>query len=544
MHIIGYWSHKDSLPLFEPGTFKSALANIRKPLSIVYNEQLNSLGLAFNGTVTSHRTADSLPLIGALPPLYPEWLGNRSFQETHNTRFAYVGGAMARGIASAEIVISLARAGMIGFFGAAGLPLPRLEKEIDTIKNALDPDGLSWGVNLIHAPSQPGIEEKTVELFLQKGVRRIEASAFMTNSPSIVRFALTGLKQDAEGSIIRKNHVFAKISRPEVARHFLEPAPDAIINDLLSQGLITTEEARLGRQIPVAGDITVESDSGGHTDSRPLGPLFSAIMALSHQINRQYKFAVPSRIGAAGGLGTPQAIAAAFAMGASYVCVGSVHQGCIESGAAPGVKKMLANAGLADIAMTACADMFEMGVKVQVLKRGTMMPQRGNLLYSLYSKYKSLDEIPASDKAQLEKDIFRTSIETIWNDTRSFFEKVEPAQVERAERDPKHKMALVFRWYIGKSSQWPIQGTEERKMDYQIWCGPAMGAFNDWVRGSFLEDVENRNIQQVALNLMEGAARLTRAQQLRTYGVPVPDELFHYQPVNLKISFTQSEVKI
>jgi trans-AT polyketide synthase/acyltransferase/oxidoreductase domain-containing protein len=31
------------------------------------------------------------------------------------------------------------------------------------------------------------------------------------------------------------------------------------------------------------------------------------------------------------------------------------------------------------------------------------------------------------------------------------------------------------------------RGDETRRMDYQIWCGPAMGAFNDWVRGSFLE---------------------------------------------------------
>lgn len=543
---MGYWSRTDSLPSFESNEFKLFISRFREPLSVIYDDNLNSLGLAINGSITSHKTSenDCYELIGTLPALYPEWLGNRSFQETHNVRFAYVGGAMARGIASADIVISLAKIGMLGFFGAAGLSLERLEKEITTIKDELDPLGLSWGTNLIHTPNELAIEEKTVELYLKKGVRRIEASAFMTISPSIVRFALTGLKKDSYGNIVRKNHVFAKISRVEVAKHFLTPPPENILNDLLSKGLITHQEAELGRLIPVAGDITIESDSGGHTDNRPLGPLFSSISESKYQIMKQYKFENPTRLGVAGGLGTPQAIASAFSLGASYVCVGSVHQACIESGVSPAVKKMLSIAGMADIAMTASADMFEMGVKVQVLKRGTMMPQRGNHLYNLYMKYKSIEEIPQSEIIALERDIFRTSIDNIWKDTRAFFEKIEPSQVARADRDPKHKMALIFRWYIGKSSQWPIQGVDDRKIDYQVWCGPAMGSFNDWTRGTFLEDVENRKIQQVALNLMEGAAQITKVQQLRTYGIPIPDDLFHYDPTILKLSSSELHVNV
>ncbi len=74
----------------------------------------------------------------------------------------------------------------------------------------------------------------------------------------------------------------------------------------------------------------------------------------------------------------------------------------------------------------------------------------------------------------------------MWDETRRFFEARSPRDVERAESDAKHKMALVFRWYVGLGSHWAIAGVPERKMDYQIWCGPAMGAFNRWVRGSFL----------------------------------------------------------
>ena len=75
-----------------------------------------------------------------------------------------------------------------------------------------------------------------------------------------------------------------------------------------------------------------------------------------------------------------------------------------------------------------------------------------------------------------------------------------------------------------------VQRDEARRMDYQIWCGPAQGAFNDWVRGSFLEPPEARDAVQIAFNLLEGAAVITRAQQLRTYGVPMPAAAFDFSP--------------
>jgi hypothetical protein len=91
-------------------------------------------------------------------------------------------------------------------------------------------------------------------------------------------------------------------------------------------------------------------------------------------------------------------------------------------------------------------------------------------------------------------------------------------------------MALVFRWYLGRSSRWAIDGDTERRLDYQIWCGPAMGAFNAWVAGSFLEAPERREAVQIARNLLEGAAAITRAQQLRSYGAPVPAAAFDFRP--------------
>ena len=67
-------------------------------------------------------------------------------------------------------------------------------------------------------------------------------------------------------------------------------------------------------------------------------------------------------------------------------------------------------------------------------------------------------------------------------------------------------MALVFRWYLGNSSRWAVQGNPDRKFDMQIWCGQAMGAFNLWVKGTPMEQVENRHVDAVAELLMKSCA--------------------------------------
>jgi trans-AT polyketide synthase, acyltransferase and oxidoreductase domains len=184
--------------------------------------------------------------------------------------------------------------------------------------------------------------------------------------------------------------------------------------------------------------------------------------------------------------------------------------------------------------MAPAADMFELGVNLQVLKRGTLFGPRAKKLYELYVSNAGLDAIVGEPRRDLEK-IFGQSVEEVWSETQQFWLGRDPAVVELAARDPKYQMALVFRWYLGKSSRWAIEGAANRTLDYQIWCGPAMGAFNSWVRNSFLEAPERREVVQVALNLLEGAAQITRAQQARTCGVPVPTNAFHYKPRPLAV---------
>jgi hypothetical protein len=118
-----------------------------------------------------------------------------------------------------------------------------------------------------------------------------------------------------------------------------------------------------------------------------------------------------------------------------------------------------------------------------------------------------------------------------WNQTKRFFLSRDPSQIERAEANPKHKMALVFRSYLGRSSSWANSGDPARKIDYQIWCGPSMGAFNQWVKGSFLELPGNRKTVTVAMNLLLGAAVLTRVNWLRNQGIRLPPGSDQYYPL-------------
>ena len=506
-----------------------ALAAVRRPVAIVSTPQgPRAIVLGADGSWPDGPTHEGI--LAILPPIYPEWLGDRTFVSTHGLRFPYVIGEMARGIATPAMVVAGVRAGVMAFYGSAGLRLEEIENGISEIQALLGRDAAGWGANLIHSPQEPALELATADLFSRLGVLRVSASAFMRLQPAVVSFAAKGLTRSPDGQIIRLGRILAKVSRVEVARQFLSPPPETMLRDLVSTGRLTAEEAEMAATLPVAEDVTAEADSGGHTDNRPLTVLLPAIIGLRDDLARQHGYTIAPRVGAAGGIGTPTAVAAAFASGAAYVVTGSVNQSATESGLSEDARAMLAQAESTDVAMAPAADMFEMGVRVQVLKRGTFFAQRGQKLSDFYRKHDSLEDASLEDVHDLETSILGLSVDEIWRTTRSHFLRTDPGEIARAERDGKHRMALVFRWYLFMGAQWAREGNRERRSDYQIWCGPAMGAFNAWARDSFLAPIENRSVTQIALNLLEGAATVSRAGQLRAAGVALPPAAYDFRP--------------
>ncbi len=57
-----------------------------------------------------------------------------------------------------------------------------------------------------------------------------------------------------------------------------------------------------------------------------------------------------------------------------------------------------------------------------------------------------------------------------------------------------------------------------------------MGSFNDWVRGSYLADPNNRKVVDVANHIMRGAAYLFRIQSLKMQGLQMPATYMQYRP--------------
>jgi PfaD family protein len=478
-------------------------------------------------------SGSSYPVLAFAPPLPPENLGDPEFKKRHHLRYAYVGGAMANGITSTAMVEALGKAGMMGFYGAAGLTPDEVEAAIYDVREKLA--DLPYGFNLIHSPGDPELEAAVVGLYLKHGIRKVCASAYLNLTPFLVQYRVSGIYQNSQGNIVCPNQVVAKVSREEVAHRFFSPPPEKILLKLVESNLLTRQQAELARHVPMADSLTAEADSGGHTDNRPAISLLPTIIALRNEMVTSHRYPQSIPVGLGGGIGTPQAAAAAFSMGAAYILTGSVNQACVEAGTSENVRRLLAEVRQADVAMAPAADMFEMGGKVQVLKRGTMFAQRAAKLYELYAAYDRLENIPEKTRLQLERDIFKSTLDEEWRRTRAFFTERDPRQIARAEQDPRHKMALVFRSYLGQSSRWATSGNPSRKMDYQIWCGPSMGAFNAWARGSFLEKPENRDTLTIAMNLLFGACILTRAGWIRCQGVALPPGMDAYSPLPLDV---------
>lgn len=527
-----YWYAGPNSQLFEVEALPERLRSLDVPFSLVSEQTQIKLGLGgsihFDAVTGDENACQHLAFV---PKQTIQALGNKQFCQDYKIKYPYMTGSMANGIASVELVESIAKADMLASFGAAGLSLAEVEKAIQRLQASI-PDK-PFCFNLIYSPNEKGHEDAIVDLYLRYGVDLVEASAYMKLTLPVVRYRVKGIHKDAQGNIVVPNRIIAKASRVELASKWFSPPPEKLLNELVVQGAITEAEAELAKEIPMAQDLTVEADSGGHTDNRPAITLLPTMLALRDQIQAEYKYEHELRVGAAGGIATPASALGAFAMGAAYIVTGTVNQACKESGSSDIVREMLANTGQADVTMAPAVDMFEMGVKLQVLKRGSMFAMRGNKLYELYKKYASIEEIPEADKTNLEKTIFKMSLEDVWQKTYEFFSERDPSQVEKAKNDPKHKMALIFRWYLGLSSRWANAGVEDRQVDYQVWCGPAMGAFNEWTRDSFLASTETRDAVTVAMNIMYGAAVLSRINGVLKQGVELAGELTQFQPMQL-----------
>ncbi|WP_437595495.1 ACP S-malonyltransferase [Sorangium sp. So ce590] len=436
-----------------------------------------------------------------------EVLGSATFREDYRLRYAYVAGSLIDGISSTEVVVRMGKAGLIGYLGTKGVALDAVEESILHIQRELR-DGESYGVSLWCDLDDPYLEWQSVALYLKHDIRYIEAVTYLQITPALVYYRLKGAYRDHRGRAVTPRRVLARVSNLDVARAFMSPAEDHVLDQLVKDGRLTREEGALGRELPISDDLCAHADSGGPTDMGITAVLMPAMARLRDDMMARSGYAKPIRVGAAGGLGAPEAIASAFMLGADFIVTNSVNQCSAEASTSDRVKDMLQTASVHDTAYAPAGDLFELGGRVQVLKRGVLFPARANRLYELYRHYPSLDALDGRTRDQLEKHYFRCDLDEVWRDALSLRLRTRPAEAARAERDPRHRMALVFRRYFTHSSELARRGDEEHRVNYQVHCGPAMGAFNQWAKGTDLEDWRNRHVDVIAERLMRASADL------------------------------------
>ncbi|WP_246203535.1 hypothetical protein [Streptomyces tailanensis] len=131
----------------------------------------------------------------------------------------------------------------------------------------------------------------------------------------------------------------------------------------------------------MADDLCVEADGGWLTGTAGPLSLLPAVLRLRDDA------ALPGHwvhVGCAGGIGTPEAAAAAFLMGADFVLTGSVNQCSVEAATSAAVKDLLQEAQEYDVDTAPRSELFEHGVQARYLKRGQFFPARASRLHDLW----------------------------------------------------------------------------------------------------------------------------------------------------------------
>ncbi|MCH9647435.1 MAG: ACP S-malonyltransferase [Deltaproteobacteria bacterium] len=431
-------------------------------------------------------------------------LGSAEFRSAYGLDLAYLPGSSAPGMRTAQFVAAASRSRLFAFLDVQGESREEIRAEIaETARLCSGP----FGICLWQGGEDSQLEAVLVDEALSQQVRSIEALGYYRITPALVRFRFRGAHRDREGQAVVPHRLLASVSRVGTASLFLNPPPHKIIEDLLHQKLLTAEEGEIARDVPLASDLCALTGSSHGTD---LSTLLPSLLQLRDRLAPPSSPRRRVPVGAGGALGTPDALACAFFLGADFVQTGAINLCAVESAAPKTLKALLASLEPGDTTSAPAASGFSLGSRVQVVKRGSFFAARAQKLYELYRFYPSIEAIPASQREKLESSTFRRTLESVWREVQG-----EP-RPEAAETDPKHKMAQVFSWYLRQSQRWALQGNESERLNFQIPCDESVAAFNLSVADTGLSDLSQRTASKMADWLMARGEALLR-ERLHTF---------------------------
>lgn len=493
--IILYLMSQDEMEFYEVGPGK-VLSRIIKHIQ---NELKSSIGSKNVKYVTKKSTENTRR--GSDPEYNGTALGNLEFKNTYNTRYAYAAGGMQGGISSSGLVVKMGLAGILSFLDSGGMKMEKIESGIRHIQQNLQ-NGEPYGINIPFNLHFPQRENDIIDSCMKFKIKNIEVSGYLYITEPLVKYRLQGLKRNIDGSVYVKNRILATVSRKEVAIKFLSPPPESIVQKLHAENRITEEEAKLSKEIPMADDLCIMAESAGHLNEKSIINLLPLFKKISNDMAVKFRFKNSVRIGTAD-VGNPDAAAVSFFLGADFVLTNYINQCSVEAGTSDSVKDILEQIDVHDIGIAPSGDLFEMGEKTQVVSKGIFFPFRANKLYDIFMHHGAFEEIDKETRDRIQKNYFFCDFDEAFQRSREYFSQEEFA---RAEKDPKHKMALAFRWYIESSFDAALKGDHERLMNYHVRCNHSLGVFNQWVQGTPLQSWKNRHVDDIAVRLMNETA--------------------------------------
>ena len=136
----GAWSGSSPLAPpdvdFSANALVQAAARFRERVHVLRDGSTGGVGVSF-GEDPSPLAAKQCRLSRRCLPFIPSGSGQHAFCDIHRVRFPYVAGAMAHGIASRPLVIAMARAELLAFFGSAGVSPSDVEASVVAIDGDL-----------------------------------------------------------------------------------------------------------------------------------------------------------------------------------------------------------------------------------------------------------------------------------------------------------------------------------------------------------------------------------------------------------------------
>ena len=121
----------DKMLTTDSSELNTALFQIQSPIFVDQSPKglsVTSYPPHKGGTFKLKNTAGHIQAFA--PAVTPKMFGEPSFMKRHKLKYPYIAGAMANGISSQDLVTTMAKNGMAGFFGAGGLSIQQIEKQI------------------------------------------------------------------------------------------------------------------------------------------------------------------------------------------------------------------------------------------------------------------------------------------------------------------------------------------------------------------------------------------------------------------------------